>query len=415
MNLFRPEAIDEKRRRLWGEVRLAQPVSLAVWTAVLTFICVAVFVVLVFGKYTRKETVPGFLEGAEGMVEVRPVQAGRVSRILVQEGDTVSKGDPLIEFTSDISGIGGGPILDRQLVETDRQMTSLRDRQSAISQSYQGGRDRMVEQMEAQRRLKGILTNQLQLQMAALALAQTDAERTSRLQEKGFAPNAEVERRRRALLAEQAAVADMNSRISQVDASIGELASQLATLPAAEAAALATLEMEGARLAQRKAEIEVARGHVVHSPIDGTVSRLQVRAGATPSGQESLLAIVPRGSMLQARLLVPTRAIGFLNLRQEARLQVDAFPFQRFGFVTGYIRAIHPVVVRPGDAAFPIEHTEPVYEVEVFITREHMNAYGQRRDLRPGMTLLADIPIDRRTLWQQLFDPLLAAGKRAQG
>lgn len=141
--------------------------------------------------------------------------------------------------------------------------------------------------------------------------------------------------------------------------------------------------------------------------------RVLAREGSTPIGNTSLMTIAPNGALLEARLLVPTRAIGFLEVGQEANLQIEAFPFQRFGVVKGYIRQIQPMVIRPGDIAFPIQQTEPVYEVRVFITREFINAYGTARPLRPGMVLRADLPIDRRRLWQQLFDPLLAV--RARG
>ncbi len=413
MRLFREEAIEAKRRRLWGEVRLAQPPSLTVWTIVLTVVCAAILAILILGRYTRKETVQGFLEGQGGIVEVRAVQNGRVSQVLTHENATVTKGTPLVEFTSDVAGLGQGPVLEIHLSETDRQITSLRDRQTAIRQGFDGQRRRLAEQIEAQQRLRVILSGQHRVQAEGLALAEADADRLTRLQERGFAPNAEVDRRRRSVLAERTAAADMDSRISNLDASVADLRSQLASLTASEASALAVLDIEGARLAQRRAEIDVARGHVIRAPVDGVVSRLQVQTGMMPSGNQSLLAITPTGSQLQARLLVPTRAVGFLNVGQEVRLQIEAFPFQRFGFVKGRISAIHPTVVRPGEATFPIEQVEPVYEVEVFITREYMNAYGQRRALRPGMVLQADIPIDRRRLWQQLFDPLLAAGKRS--
>ncbi len=111
-------------------------------------------------------------------------------------------------------------------------------------------------------------------------------------------------------------------------------------------------------------------------------------------------------------MLVPTRAAGFLEVGQVARLQVEAFPFQRFGFVEGRIVEIARTVTRPGEAAFLIEQTAPVYEVRVSLERDYVTAYGERRALQPGMGLRADIPIDRRRLWQQLFDPLLAAAKR---
>ena len=78
-------------------------------------------------------------------------------------------------------------------------------------------------------------------------------------------------------------------------------------------------------------------------------------------------------------------------------------------FVEGRIVEIARTVTRPGEAAFLIEQTAPVYEVRVSLERDYVTAYGERRALQPGMGLRADIPIDRRRLWQQLFDPLLAA------
>lgn len=413
MKLFREEAIEAKRRRLWGEVRLAQPPSLTVWTVVLVAICAAVFLALVFGRFTRKETVQGFLAPEAGVVQVRPIQPGRVARVFVQEGAVVAEGAPLIEFTSDIASAGQGPMLDMQLAEADRQVRSLGDRRAAIVQGFDGERRRLVEQIEAQGRLRAILQSQRLVQADSVALTATDAERLARLQAQGFAPNAEVDRRRRSVLAERTALADLDSRISQTEASAAELRSQLAAIPARAAEALAGLASEGSGLAQRRAELAVARGYVLRAPVAGTISGIQARLGMTPTGDLPLLSISPSDSELEAHLLVPTRAAGFLKVGQEARMQVEAFPFQRFGFVEGRIRAITTTVIRPGEAAFPIEQTEPVYEIRVTLARDYVNAYGERRRLRPGMALRADIPIDRRRLWQQLFDPLLAAGKRS--
>jgi len=414
MTLFRPEAIEAQRRRLWGEVRLAQPPSLTVWTVILVAICAAMFLALVFGRYTRKESVQGFLAPEAGVVQVRAVQAGRVARVLVQEGAMVAEGAPLIEFTSDIASSGQGPMLDQQLAEADRQASSLADRRAAVQESFGGERRRLVEQIEAQQRLKAILQAQRQVQADGLALAEADADRLARLQAQGFAPNAEVDRRRRSVLAERTALADLDLRISQTEAAALELRSQLAAIPARSAEAFAALDSEGSSLAQRRSELEVARGYVLRAPVSGTISGIQARAGMTPTGDLPLLSISPADSALEAHLLVPTRAAGFLRVGQEARMQVEAFPFQRFGFVEGQIRAITTTVVRPGEVLFPIEQTEPVYEVRITLARDYVNAYGERRQLQPGMVLRADIPIDRRRLWQQLFDPLIAAGKRSE-
>lgn len=413
MKLFREEAIEARRRRLWGEVRLAQPPALTIWTALLAVICIAAFMALVFGRYTRKETVQGFLAPEAGVVQIHSIQGGRIAQVLVREGEAVSEGTPLIELVSDVGSIGRGPVLDMQLDETDRQTASLSDREAAVRRGFLDEAGRLADQIEAQQRLRTILLGQRSVQADALSLAQAEMDRLQALQARGFAPRAEVDRRRRTVLAERGALADLDSRISQAEASGAELRSQVAGIAAREAEATARITSERAALAQRRADLEVARGYVLRAPVAGTVSGLQARPGMTPTGERLLLSIAPAGSELQAHLLVPTRAAGFLKAGQEARLQVEAFPFQRFGFVEGRILDLATTVLRPGEVPFPIEHSEPVYIVRVALAHDYVNAYGERRHLRPGMALRADIPIDRRRLWQQLFDPIVAAGRRS--
>lgn len=413
MNLFRTEAIEARRRRLWGEVRLAQPPGYAIWTAVLTLICASVFAALIFGRYTRKETVPGFLTPEAGVIQVRPAQAGRVARVLVRDGQMVAAGAPLVEFVSDISASDKSPMLDLQLAEADAQETSLAVRRTALMQSIADERARLSDQIAANVRTRAAMVRQRNAQAEALVLAEADAERLGRLQVQGYAPNAQVDARRRVVLTERAVLADLDTNLSTLDAAMANLRGQVAALPARSAETVAGLDAERSNLAQRRAELQVARGYVLRAPVAGAVSSLQARAGLTPSGDQPLLSIAPQGSPLEARLLVPTRAAGFLQVGQPARLQIEAFPFQRFGFVEGKIVDISRTVTRPDEALFPIAFTEPVYEVRVLLKRSYVDAYGKQRALQPGMSLRADLPIDRRRLWQQLFDPLLAAGKRA--
>jgi membrane fusion protein len=369
--------------------------------------------VLAFGRYTRKETVPGFILSERGLVEVRPLQGGRVSRVFVREGQTVAAGDPLIEFTSDVGSLESGPALDIQIAETDRQIAAFRQRRDASSSSYAAERERLGDQIIAQNSLISILAQQRLDQESAIELAASDLARVQSLQAQGFAPRSELDRRRRALLTEREALREIEGEIATANARIADLEAQISAMPARQADQQAALDAEIARVGQQRERLVVARGYVLRAPVAGTVSRVLARTGLTPASNGSLLTIVPQGGMLYARLLVPTRAVGFIEIGQEANIQVEAFPFQRFGMIPGHVRAIHPVVVRPGELAYPIEQVEPVYEIDVFLTREHVVAYGDRRQVRPGMLLTADLPIDRRQLWQQLFDPLLASGKRA--
>jgi len=64
--LFRSEALDFQRERLWGNVVLTQPVSLRLFTLALVLIVILLVLFLSFATYTRKETVVGFLKPEGG-------------------------------------------------------------------------------------------------------------------------------------------------------------------------------------------------------------------------------------------------------------------------------------------------------------------------------------------------------------
>ena len=289
MTLFRTEALEAKRRKLWGDVRLAQPPRLAIWTVVLSAICLAIIIALVFGRYTRKETVPGFLYAESGVVDVRPVQGGRVSRVFVREGQTVAAGDPLIEFTSDLGDLKAGPVLDIQIAEADRQLLAFRQRGDAVAQGYAAERSRLEEQVQAQQDLQTILAAQRTGQSNAVVLAEADLERLSRLQDQGFAPGVEVDRRRRAVLAETNALRELDGQLAAAKARVADLRSQIAALPSRQAEIEAALSSERARIGQQRAELAVARGYVLRAPIAGTVSRVLAREGFTPANNGRLL------------------------------------------------------------------------------------------------------------------------------
>jgi membrane fusion protein len=55
---------------------------------------------------------------------------------------------------------------------------------------------------------------------------------------------------------------------------------------------------------------------------------------------------------------------------------------------------------------------EAMYRIKVRLAQQGIQAYGQTHPLKPGMTLEADIVQDHRTLWEWMFEPLLALRQR---
>ena len=99
--LFRQEAIDAQRQKFLGEITTARPVPLWGFVALAGFIAIALICVAVWGQYTRRERVVGFLASEVGSVPMLISDAGQVKEIDVREGQEVARGAPLIHVTVD--------------------------------------------------------------------------------------------------------------------------------------------------------------------------------------------------------------------------------------------------------------------------------------------------------------------------
>jgi membrane fusion protein len=128
--------------------------------------------------------------------------------------------------------------------------------------------------------------------------------------------------------------------------------------------------------------------------------------GQTITTSTPLLSLVPAEAVLEAHLLVPSRAMGFIAPRQTVAIRYQAFPYQRFGSAKGCITAISKTLITPSEVTLPVPLHEPVYRVTVALEAQTVTAYGAEMPLQAGMVLDADIWLDQRRLLEWVFDPL---------
>jgi membrane fusion protein len=129
------------------------------------------------------------------------------------------------------------------------------------------------------------------------------------------------------------------------------------------------------------------------------------------------MAIVPEGVTLEAELHVPTAAIGFVREGQEVRLRIDAFPYQRFGTTPARIVRVAqaPTIqnTSPARDGNPnVREPDVFYLVTAALERSALQAFGRTFAFQPGMTLRATIITERRSLFEWLFEPVLAVRQR---
>ena len=87
--LFRQEAIDAQREKYLGEATIARPVPFWVFTVIAAAAAALIIIVAIWGQYTRRERVEGYLELDAGAARVLIQDTGRIVELMIKEGDEI--------------------------------------------------------------------------------------------------------------------------------------------------------------------------------------------------------------------------------------------------------------------------------------------------------------------------------------
>nr|WP_255353048.1 HlyD family efflux transporter periplasmic adaptor subunit [Arsukibacterium sp. MJ3] len=203
-------------------------------------------------------------------------------------------------------------------------------------------------------------------------------------------------------------LAELNANEQSQLAQLTQLSGLLQRLPSEREQQLALMDGDISRLAQQQTELNARGEMLITAPISGRVTNLMAEVGNNVQLGIPLLTIMPDNAMLEAVLLVPTRAYGFVQPGQRTRLRFDAFPYQRFGLYEGQVIKTAQAIVLPNEVEMPVAVQEPVYRVKVALDSQLIRAYGNTVPLQSGMLLSADIVLEQRSLLAWLFEPILS-------
>lgn len=408
MELFRRQVVDRSRARLYGTVRLSTPMSSWVVLGFFLSLTLAVGLFLGLGTYARKETVSGWLVPDRGLGRVIANTSGVVETVHVPLAGRVQKGDPIATVVLDTGLVSGAGTTETLLAAVRRELGELQsllpleEAQSALLREELEGRlqnlnaeeDQLRRQLEHQENRNRVLQETLtRFELAAAEDASSPVE-VARYQES-------------AMRGEQDAAAILQ-QISQLNGQLSDTKGQLRRLPLDLQARQADLHGRIAALEQREAEYARGGRIVLTASIDGSIASLPIREGQTLPTGALVASIIPNGGTIEAELFIPTRAAGFVEVGQTARLRLDAFPSQRFGAVEGVISEVSATVSRADELPVALPQDAMVYRSTVRLSSQSMDAYGRSFPLQPGMSVQADLIQAERALWQVLFDPLLA-------
>lgn len=269
-------------------------------------------------------------------VAVGAVITGRVTRIPVKEGQSVKRGDVLIELDNEDEG------------------AAVAQARGAVAQAE--AKLRQLRELGLPAAEQGLVQAQ-----ANHTQARQQYERAVELKTKGFVSQAALDDAQRNL-----SVAESQLRAAQLQVESNRPAgSDFALAQTALAQARASLSLAQAKLDQT----------VIRAPVDGILIARSVEPGNVVQSGKELMALAPVGET-QVVVQIDEKNLAQLKLGQQALASADAFPKERF--------AAELIYINPG-----IDALRGSVEVKLRVA-------SPPDYLRQDMTVSVDIEVARR-------------------
>jgi membrane fusion protein len=406
-SIFRPEVIEARRKRIEGDVLLALPVKVHALAGMLIVIAAVISLWVTFGTYTRSEVAPGLLVTDLPATKVVASRPGRIAELFVRDGDIVRVGQKIATIWIEQPAENGSSAtadslraLDVQGAMTREQILLARDRASADTAQ-------IVATIEGLGRQWSNLTAQSELQEQLVESVRETFDRMTPVMQRGFVSRIEYEQRRQAWINARQQLVQLRQQMNANRADELKSRAQLARVKVDAASEVASAKIAAAGFTGQRAQALAQRAYVIVAPTSGRVTSLQGAVGRSVDASP-IMEIIPDGSSLHAEVYAPSRAIGFVKPGQEVRLLYDAFPYQRFGSFGGRVTRVSRTAFDPRDIAAPIKAEEPVFRIDIALQQQSVGAYGSRLELQSGMTLSANLILDRRSFAGWLTEPLNA-------
>ena len=156
----------------------------------------------------------------------------------------------------------------------------------------------------------------------------------------------------------------------------------------------------------------------ITAPADAVVVKIGKASSGSVTGpspdanaQEALFTLVPLDGPLEAEVNIDTDDAGFVKAGDSVRIKLDAYRFLHYGTAMGVIKAITESSFRVDqDTNQPVS---PFVQARIRITDVHLHDVPQSFRLVPGMTIVADVVVGRRSILSYIVEGALRTGSEA--
>jgi len=368
---------------------------------------------------------------------IQNLEGGILTELLVHEGDTVAKGQPLlrlddIRFASSyretrskyLSLLASAARLKAEAEQQPIKMTDvvveedpeLAENEIALFHSRAAELASNRNTLEQQVTQTGLEIEELSArcnkQARSLALLREELSMSAPLAKEGAISDVEILRLKRSvnetrgeLEASELAVKRLQSAHEEVKSKIADLEIRFRTEARSELNSVES-DLSAVQETLRGQQDRVSRT-VVKSPVRGTVKQIMVTTvgGVIQPGMD-LVEIVPLDSSLVVEAHVRPSDIAFLRPEQEALVKLTAYDYAIYGGLPAKLEHISADTITD-------ENGESFFLIRVRTDRSYLGTEAAPLQVIPGMTAMVDILTGEKTVLDYLLKPVLRARERA--
>ena len=413
--------------------RIVLYIALALFAVMLAWAC--------FGRLDIIAVAQGKLIPATYVKIVQPADSGVIREILVNDGEQVKAGQVLMRMDTQVSDADAATVdndLHLRQLQLRRIQAELNDAPFAPAK---GDPPAMFQQVLAQYRAnREAYRSQLDNERALLAKAEQDikgaAEMESRLKQTvpiyqeteaahqnlakdGFISRLAMLDKTRERIEKEQELKAQTYQVASLKASIEQSRKRLTQISSAHRQQLQN-ERSDADTQRLRLEQEAGKQAYKHSllelkaPHDGVVKDLATHtSGTVVSPGTILMTLVPHDDPVKAEVWVTNEDAGWVEVNQAVKIKLAAFPFNKYGMVSGRVEYVSPDAAelpdtRERDRKDTREHVMPPsgFRALVALDSPYLERDGKRYRVSAGMLVTAEVNLGSRTVMEYLLSPV---------
>ena len=332
------------------------------WAQGITLTFISLGGILIVGSFIFRIdeviTSPGQLKSNIGSIEVKTPAAGKVEKLFYEDGQNVKAGDLLVQF---------------DVREATKEKSTLINLISLEKQALESKEKEYISNLNSIESTTKILEKRLKTRTYILS-------QMTKLVELGGYQEIQY-------LQEKDQVFELETQLNEIKEDKNKLYLALNQQRIDSAKQIDQLQN---RLNGILVKLQYQN---VKAPKSGIIFNSNAYAGGVLNSGETIVSIVPQEG-LKAEVFVPNKDIGYIKLGKPVKVRVDAFPFARYGELSGIIKTI-------GADALPPDRNYNYYRFPITISldKSYLEVKDSKIPLKPGMAITANLKLrDKRVV-----------------